>query len=94
MGSFHRGYALPLPLVNQPEMANAINNDLPGHGFVLAAYLSFSGPGRKIIHVGRGEPFFAQGDPAVSVFYLQCGRARIFVISSGGKEATIRLISA
>jgi CRP/FNR family cyclic AMP-dependent transcriptional regulator len=86
--------AWALPIVNQPEMANAINNDLPGHGFDLAAFLSFSGPGRTIIHVGRGEPFFAQGDRADSVFYLQRGRARISVISSGGKEATIRLISA
>ncbi len=69
------------------------NNRSPG-AFDVSAYLASTGPGRKLIHAGRGEEFFAQGDPADSVFYLQRGRARISVLSSGGKEATIRLIAA
>ena len=75
-------------------MADAAKNEPTGRGFELSAYLSSSGPGRKILHVKRGDLFFAQGDPANAVFYLHRGGARISVLSSGGKEATIRLISA
>jgi len=38
--------------------------------------------------------FFSQGDPADCVYYLQSGRAKLTVISSAGKEATIALLSA
>jgi hypothetical protein len=37
---------------------------------------------------------FSQGDTADSVFYLRKGRARLTVVSTSGKEATIALISA
>ena len=40
------------------------------------------------------QTFFTQGDPADSVFYLQKGRARVTVVSTVGKEATITLLSA
>jgi CRP-like cAMP-binding protein len=39
------------------------------------------------------QTIFLQGDPADSVFYLQRGRAKITVVSSAGKEATIMLLS-
>jgi CRP-like cAMP-binding protein len=39
------------------------------------------------------QNFFTQGDLADSVFYLQKGRARITVVSTTGKEATIMLVS-
>jgi CRP-like cAMP-binding protein len=42
----------------------------------------------------RRKPFFSQGDPADSVFYLQNGRAKVTVVSPAGKEATITLLSA
>jgi len=47
-----------------------------------------------MIELKPQEAFFCQGDPAESVFYLQNGRARVTVISHGGKEATITLLSA
>ena len=50
--------------------------------------------GRKVVSVTKGHQFFRQGDPADCVFYLQKGRARISVVSSSGKEATIRLVLA
>jgi CRP-like cAMP-binding protein len=74
-------------------MPDARQNERTGRGFDVSAYLASSGPGRKIVHVGKGQEFFAQGDPADSVFYLHRGRAKISVLSSGGKEATIRLVS-
>ena len=62
--------------------------------FDTAAFLASAGLGRTIIQLAPREPFFSQGDPADSVFYLQTGRAKVAVVSSAGKEATISLLSA
>jgi CRP/FNR family cyclic AMP-dependent transcriptional regulator len=62
--------------------------------FDLQSFLNTSGIGRKIVHVKTKQTFFSQGNPADSVFYLQHGRARLTVVSSAGKEATITLLSA
>jgi len=62
--------------------------------FDPVAFLSHAGLGRRIIEVKPKHTFFTQGDPANSVFYLQSGRARITVVSPGGKEATITLLSS
>ena len=62
--------------------------------FDPAAFLAHAGLGRRIIDLNRGQTFFAQGEPADSVFYLQSGRAKLTVVSHEGKEATITLLSA
>ena len=62
--------------------------------FDLIAYLAQTGLGRRIIEVKPMQTFFAQGDQADSVFYLQSGRARLSVVSHEGKEATITFLSA
>jgi len=62
--------------------------------FDPAAFLAHAGLGRRIIDVKPNQTFFAQGDPADSVFYLQSGRAKLTVVSHEGKEATITLLSA
>jgi CRP-like cAMP-binding protein len=61
--------------------------------FDVASFLANAGLGRRIIQLEPKETFFSQGDPADSVFYLQTGRARITVVSTAGKEATIALVS-
>jgi len=63
-------------------------------GFDAAAFLESVGLGRRIIEFAPKDAFFAQGDRADSVFYLQKGHAKVTVVSAAGKEATIRLISA
>jgi len=65
-----------------------------GNGFDLADFLAKSGLGRQIVHLKPDQTFFMQGDPADCVFYLQSGRAKLTVISRGGKEATIAIIPA
>jgi CRP-like cAMP-binding protein len=65
-----------------------------GSGFDLADFLTKAGLGRQIVQVKPNGKFFAQGDPADCVFYLQSGRAKLTVISQSGKEATIAIISA
>jgi CRP-like cAMP-binding protein len=61
--------------------------------FDPADFLAKAGLGRKIVHVRPRRAFFAQGDPADCVFYLQAGRAKLTVISKAGKEATIALLA-
>ncbi len=61
--------------------------------FDVAAFLASAGLGRRIVQIPPKRRFFAQGDAADSVFYLQKGRAKITVVSQAGKEATITLVS-
>jgi CRP-like cAMP-binding protein len=60
----------------------------------LALFLAGSGIGAKTVRLKAGENFFVQGDPALFVFYLQSGSAKLTVISKRGKEATIMLFKA
>ena len=69
-------------------------NDKANSNFDPAAFLAHAGLGRRIIAVQSKRPFFAQGDRADSVFYLQSGRAKLTVVAQNGKEATIMLLSA
>ena len=75
--------------IEPAQWQKTVNPDLQ-----LIHYLNSSGAGRKIIQLKSSELFFRQGDPADCVFYLQKGRVKISVLSSTGKEATIRLVSA
>lgn len=59
--------------------------------FDIDSFLAHPSAGRKALSVEKDESFFVQGDPADCVFYLRKGRVKISVVSSGGKEATIRL---
>jgi CRP-like cAMP-binding protein len=61
--------------------------------FDAAAFLTGAGLGRRIVELAPKKAFFTQGDPADSVFYLQKGRAKVTVLSSAGKEATITLLA-
>lgn len=60
----------------------------------MAAHLSGTTMGGKTVRLKASESFFCQGDSALSVFYLQSGRAKLTVISKRGKEATIMLFKA
>lgn len=62
--------------------------------FDAGAFLADAGLGRKIVQLAPKQTFFTQGDPADAVFYLQKGRAKVTVVSSAGKEATIALLAA
>jgi CRP-like cAMP-binding protein len=62
--------------------------------FDPAEFLTEAGLGRKVVNLKPRRAFFAQGDVADCVFYLQSGRAKLTVISKSGKEATIALLSA
>jgi CRP/FNR family cyclic AMP-dependent transcriptional regulator len=58
------------------------------------AFFANSGLGRRVVTFGGKQIFFSQGQIADSVFYLQCGRAKLTVVSGNGQEATITLLAA
>jgi CRP/FNR family cyclic AMP-dependent transcriptional regulator len=68
--------------------------EIPSPTFDVASFLTNAGLGRRIIHFKPGQAIFSQGDPADAVFYLQTGRTKLTVVSKGGKEAAIALLSA
>ncbi len=61
--------------------------------FDPAIFLAHPGLGRKVVRLKAKKTFFAQGDAADAVFYIQSGRAKLTVVSSRGKEATILLLA-
>jgi len=67
--------------------------DLNTTAFDVVAFLAQAGLGRRIVQLGPKETFFAQGNQADAIFYLQKGRAKLTVVSKNGKEATITLLS-
>ncbi|MDQ2925143.1 MAG: Crp/Fnr family transcriptional regulator [Acidobacteriota bacterium] len=56
------------------------------------AFLKEVGLRYSSVHVAPGKVFFSQGDSADATFYLEVGRARLNVVSKGGKEATVLLL--
>jgi CRP-like cAMP-binding protein len=68
--------------------------DLKKNAFDPAVFLAKNGLGRNIVQFKPKESIFAQGDPADAIFYIQKGRAKLTVVSSSGKEATITLLAA
>jgi len=48
--------------------------------------------GKRILNVPVGETIFAQGDRADAVFFIESGKVKISVISSGGKEAVLAML--
>ncbi|HJX83555.1 MAG TPA: Crp/Fnr family transcriptional regulator [Candidatus Angelobacter sp.] len=62
--------------------------------FDAGAFLAHAGLGRTIVDLQKNQTVFSQGDPADAVFYIQDGKVRLTVISSGGKEAVVALLGA
>jgi CRP/FNR family transcriptional regulator, cyclic AMP receptor protein len=56
-------------------------------------FLATIGAGRKTLSVQKKSTIFTQGDSADSVFYIQKGKVRLTVVSKGGKEATIGILT-
>jgi len=61
--------------------------------FDYPAFLASAGIGRKILHLKPDHLFFAQGDAADAVYFLQKGRAKLTVVSKIGKEVTLMVVS-
>ena len=56
-------------------------------------FLSTVNGGRKIEAFAKRQTIFAQGDSSDAVFYIQEGRVKLTVVATGGKEATIGILT-
>ncbi len=63
------------------------------HIFDPLEFLATIGEGRKLVAFSRKQTIFTQGEPADSVFYIKEGKVRLTVLSKGGKEATLGILS-
>jgi len=48
--------------------------------------------GKHVINVPKGKKIFSQGDRADSIYFVQTGRVKVSVVSSGGKEAVLAML--
>ena len=55
-------------------------------------FLAHTGIGRSLRKLKAKQPIFLQGSPTDALFYLQAGQAKLTVVSSTGKEATLALL--
>ena len=56
-------------------------------------FLSTIDGGRTISSFSKKQTMFAQGDSSDAVFYIQEGRVKLTVVATGGKEATIGILT-
>jgi CRP/FNR family transcriptional regulator, cyclic AMP receptor protein len=62
-------------------------------GFNPSTFLTTSGSGRKLINFTKGQPIYAQGDAANSLFVIQNGSVKLSIKSQTGKEAILDILS-
>jgi len=77
----------PSRLLSRPRSARK-----PTKPFDPKTFLANVGVGRSLRQYRPKQTIFSQGDRADSVFYIQDGTARLSVVSTHGKVATIALL--
>jgi CRP/FNR family cyclic AMP-dependent transcriptional regulator len=60
--------------------------------FDAQAFLDSAGVARRVAQHQKGEKIFSQGEPAVSVMYLQKGGIKLTVVNQVGKEAVVAIL--
>jgi CRP-like cAMP-binding protein len=60
----------------------------------VAALLQGSATGKTALKVARGTRVFTQGDPTDAIYFIETGRVKISVVSTGGKEAVLGILGA
>jgi CRP/FNR family cyclic AMP-dependent transcriptional regulator len=58
----------------------------------VAALLTKIIEGKRVLNFPKGEMIFAQGDRADAIYFIESGRVKISVVSSGGKEGVLGLL--
>src|SRR5580704_14627737 len=48
--------------------------------------------GKRLISVRKGHKIFSQGEVAEGIYFVQTGRVKVSVVSSGGKEAVLSMV--
>ena len=86
-GAWHNSQRMPSKkaLASRPKLQ-------PIPAFELHEFLESAGVKRKIRKYSRSGVVFAQGDPAIEVFYIQLGSIKLSVLSRTGKEAVVAIL--
>jgi CRP/FNR family transcriptional regulator, cyclic AMP receptor protein len=58
----------------------------------IPAFLEAAGIVRTLVHYGRGDAIFTQGEPCERVWYIDSGDVKLSVLSRVGKEAVVALL--
>ena len=58
------------------------------------AFLSKANGGRTVSEYATNQSIYRQGDPAVSIFYIQSGKVKLTVTSEEGKEAVVGVLGS
>jgi len=56
-------------------------------------FLATVGEGRKVVAFPEKQTIFTQGDAADAIFYIREGKIKLSVVSKGGKEASLGILS-
>jgi CRP/FNR family transcriptional regulator, cyclic AMP receptor protein len=56
-------------------------------------FLSSTGKGREMLSFQKKHAIFVQGDSTDGLFFIQKGKVQLSVVSEGGKEATLGILS-
>ena len=59
-----------------------------------AGVLDWTGVRTQRVEYGPAALIFAQGDPAMSIMYVEIGAVRLSVLSHAGKEAVVAVLEA
>jgi CRP-like cAMP-binding protein len=60
----------------------------------VAALLQGNATGKTALKVARGARVFTQGDRTDAIYFIETGRVKISVVSTGGKEAVLGILGA
>ena len=63
----------------------------PGDTY-LADLLENVGEGKTILHLGKDEKVFSQGDTAEAIYFIHTGKVKVTVVSATGNEAVLRIL--
>jgi len=58
----------------------------------VSALLAKITEGKRVLTLPKDEMIFAQGDNADAIYFIESGRVKISVVSSGGKEGVLGLL--
>jgi len=58
----------------------------------VSALLGKISEGKRVLNVPKNELVFSQGDNADAIYFIESGRVKISVVSSGGKEGVLGLL--
>ncbi len=58
----------------------------------ISALPAAAGVVKTLVHYGRGDAIFTQGDPCEHVWYIDSGDVKLSVVSRGGKAAVVALL--